>query len=212
MNFRLPQLYPITDRQISGLSHALQVQLLAEGGATLVQLRDKLSGAREFYLEARDALDVAHKLGVKLIINDRADIAHALQADGVHLGQEDMPVSAARELLGPHSIVGVSTHNLHQLDDALNQPVDYIAFGPIFSTLSKGTPDPVVGIEGLRNARKKVSANKPLVAIGGITLENAREVWRAGADSVAMIRALLDDPDQIISRVQTLIGPKASGI
>lgn len=204
MAFRLPPIYPITDRQISGLSHATQVERMAEGGATLVQLREKVLCARDFFVEAREALHVARAHGVKLIINDRADIAHAIGADGVHLGQEDMPASAVRELLGPRAIIGVSTHNLEQLKQARHEPVDYIAIGPIFATATKENPDPVVGLEGLRTARREIP-DKPLVAIGGITLTNASEVLRAGADSVALIRAVLDDPNQIPDRINALL-------
>ena len=204
MTFRLPALYPITDTGISGLPHGTQVQLMAEGGATLVQLRDKDSAPREFYREASNALAIARRCDVKLIINDRVDIAHAIKADGVHLGQDDTPVSAARSLLGPDSIIGISTHNLHQVALALNEPADYIAFGPIFSTLSKGNPDPVIGLDALRTLRKQIGA-KPLVAIGGITMANAFDVLEAGAESVAIIRAILDDPNQITERVRTLI-------
>jgi thiamine-phosphate pyrophosphorylase len=204
MAFRLPPIYPITDRQISGLSHAAQVERMAEGGATVVQLREKVLCARDFFVEARGALEVARQHGVKLIINDRADIAHAVRADGVHLGQEDMPAWAARELLGPRAIIGVSTHNLEQLKQARNEPLDYIAVGPIFSTTSKNNPDPVVGLEGLQMARQEFP-DKPLVAIGGITLASAADVLRAGADSVALIRALLDDPNKITDRFRALL-------
>jgi thiamine-phosphate pyrophosphorylase len=204
MAFRLPSIYPITDRQISGLSHAAQVERMAEGGATIVQLREKVLSARDFFVEAREALEVARKLGVRVIINDRVDLAHVLNADGVHLGQEDMPASAARELLGPEAIIGVSTHNLDQLKQASDEPVDYVAVGPIFSTSTKENPDPVVGLEGVRMARQEIP-DKPLVAIGGITLENAAEVLQAGADSVALIRAVLDDPNQIASRIRALL-------
>jgi thiamine-phosphate pyrophosphorylase len=209
MSFRLPRLYPITDTQISGLSHAAQVQLMAEGGATLVQLRDKYAAPREFYREAMDALAVARQLGLKVIINDRVDIAHSLKADGVHLGQDDMPAAAARELLGPDSIIGLSTHNPGQVGLALNEPVDYIAFGPVFSTLSKGNPDPIVGLEGLRTVRKEIGS-KPLVAIGGITMANGPDVLLVGADSLAVIKAILEDPTEIASRVRAFLASQPS--
>src|SRR5215470_7331024 len=114
MPFRLPKVYPITDTTISRLSHAEQVRRLAAGGATIVQLREKTMPAKDFYVEARTALAVAHEAGVKVIINDRVDIALAVGADGIHLGQDDMPVDVARRLLGPKSIIGFSTHNVHQ--------------------------------------------------------------------------------------------------
>jgi len=142
---RLPKLYPITDARLTGLSHAEQVARLGAGGATLVQLREKHLSPVEFYREALEALRVARSLGVRLIINDRADIALALHADGVHLGQDDLPPEAARKLLGPTAIIGFSTHNLEQAIAAASLPIDYIAIGPIYSTSSKEKPDPVVG-------------------------------------------------------------------
>lgn len=194
MSFELPKLYPITDRLLSGLSHAEQVARLCEGGASVVQLREKHLSPREFYQEAEEALRVARACGVKLIINDRADIALALGADGVHLGQEDIPPEAARALLGESAVVGFSTHGVEQAIAAARLPVDYIAVGPIFATASKENPDPVVGLEGLRRVREAVGRFQ-LVAIGGITRENAPSVLAAGADSVAVISALLSPED-----------------
>src|SRR5919198_2181410 len=137
MAFELPKLYPITDRRLSGLSHAEQVARLCEGGARLVQLREKHLSPREFYSEAEAALKVARERGAKLIINDRADIALALGADGVHLGQDDMPPEAARALLGRGAIIGYSTHGAEQAAAAARRPVDYVAIGPAFATSSK---------------------------------------------------------------------------
>jgi thiamine-phosphate pyrophosphorylase len=198
MPFELPKLYPITDRRLSGLSHAEQVARLIGGGATFIQLREKHLSPREFYGEAVEALRVARARGAKLIINDRADIALALGADGVHLGQDDMPPEAARELLGGGVVIGFSTHGVGQAVGAARLPVDYIAVGPIFATASKEKPDPVVGLEGLRRVREAVGS-LPLVAIGGVTRENAPAVLAAGADSVAVIGALLGrrDPSEI---------------
>lgn len=189
----LPRIYAITDCRISGLSHAEQVRRLAAGGIRWVQLREKKASPREFYQQALEAVAVARALGVTLIINDRADIALAVGADGVHLGQDDLPPEKARALLGPEKIVGFSTHSLEQAMAAQALPVDYIAFGPIFPTRTKENPDPVVGVEQLRRLRRAVQ--KPLVAIGGITLERAREVLAAGADSLAVISDLLSHPD-----------------
>ncbi|MBA3443164.1 MAG: thiamine phosphate synthase [Pyrinomonadaceae bacterium] len=203
-HFPLPKLYPITDARITGLSHAEQVARLSEGGATLVQLREKHLSPREFYREAEAALRVAHERGVRLIINDRVDIALALGADGVHLGQDDLPPEAARELLGPDVIIGFSTHNIDQAIGAARLPVDYIAIGPIFATLSKENPDPVVGIDGLRRVREQAS-HMPIVAIGGITERNARSVIEAGADAVAVISALLREPSSITGRTHEFI-------
>lgn len=202
-SFRLPRVYPITDTQISGLSHAEQVALLADGGATVVQLRDKHASAQDFYEQAKAALTVARARDVQLIINDRADIALALGADGVHLGQDDLPPAAARRLLGEDFVIGFSTHNLKQAIEASTWPVDYLAIGPIFPTSTKENPDPVVGLDGLRLVREAIGA-RPLVGIGGITRPNARAVISAGADSVALIRGLLTSPEGLSEGLRTL--------
>jgi thiamine-phosphate pyrophosphorylase len=193
MVLNLPRLYPITDTLISGLSHAEQVGRLAEGGATLIQLRDKHAAPRDFYAAAREAVQVARRLGVRIIINDRVDIAAAVGADGVHLGQDDLPPEKARALLGADRIVGFSTHTLEQALAASSAPVDYVAIGPAFRTVTKEKPDPVVGLMAISEIRQRVS--KPLVAIGGITLELARSVIEAGADSVAVISDLYSAGD-----------------
>jgi thiamine-phosphate pyrophosphorylase len=185
----LPKLYPITDRSLSGLSHAEQVVRLCDGGATFIQLREKRLSPREFHREAEAALRAARACGARLIINDRADIALAIGADGVHLGQDDLPPEAARRLLGPEAIIGFSTHNVAQAVAAARMPVDYVAIGPVSSTSSKENPDPVVGLKGVRRVRE-ATGDMPLVAIGGITHDNARTVLKAGADSVAVIGAL----------------------
>ncbi|MGB8507983.1 MAG: thiamine phosphate synthase [Pyrinomonadaceae bacterium] len=201
MMFALPKLYPVTDRRLSGLSHAEQVARLADGGATLVQLREKHLSPREFYAEAAQALRVARERGVRLIINDRADIALALGADGVHLGQDDMPPEAARSLLGEAALIGYSTHNVEQARAAARLPVSYVAIGPIFATASKEKPDPTVGLDELRRVREMLGSAMPLVAIGGINRENALAVLEAGADAVAVIGALLSQEPGAISRL-----------
>lgn len=188
-SFRLPRVYPITDTQISGLSHAEQVALFAKRGATVVQFREKHAAALKFYEEARAALAVAAERGVQLIINDRVDIAMALGATGVHLGQDDLPPEAARRLLGEDAVIGYSTHSVAQALNAAHLPIDYLAIGPIFATSTKENPDPVVGLDGLREV-KAVIGNIPLVAIGGIERARTEEVLAAGADSVAMISGL----------------------
>jgi thiamine-phosphate pyrophosphorylase len=206
MVFELPKLYPVTDRRLSGLSHAEQVARLCEGGARLVQLREKHLPPREFYREALEAVRVARSFGAKLIVNDRADVALAAGADGVHLGQDDMPPGAARALLGGAALVGFSTHNVAQASEAAALPVSYVAVGPVFGTSSKENPDPVVGLEGVRRAREAVGRAR-LVAIGGITAETAPSVIEAGADSVAVIGALLAaaDPGEITRRTRELL-------
>ena len=198
-----PRVYPITDVELAGVLHEDQVSLLADGGATFVQLREKHLSPAGFYHEAKAALAVARERGVTLIINDRVDIALALQADGVHLGQDDLPPEPARKLLGDDAIIGYSTHNVAQAVAAAALPVDYIAIGPIFETGTKANPDPVIGLDGLRAVRKAVG-NIPLVAIGGITAENAKDVIAAGADAVAVISALLaGGPSAITDRYRS---------
>jgi thiamine-phosphate pyrophosphorylase len=199
------RLYPLTDTQISGLSHAEQVAQLNQGGARLIQLREKHLAPREFYREAEAAVGLAHSMGVRIIINDRADIAFALQADGVHLGQDDLPPEAARRLLGPGAVIGFSTHTSEQAERASDLPIDYIAIGPIFATQTKANAGLVVGLDGLRRVRD-VIGEIPLVAIGGITAENAFGVIAAGADAVAMIGGLLAQPSSIQQRTRELLG------
>lgn len=180
------RLYPLTDRCLSGLSHGEQVSHLGKQGVRLIQLREKLLSPLEFYREAARAMRVAREQGVLIIVNDRIDIAIALKADGVHLGQDDLPPEAARRLLGRNAIIGFSTHNLEQAQLATNMPVDYIALGPIFATSTKQAAEAPVGLAGLQRVRQVVGKT-PLVAIGGITSENSQQVFDAGADAVAVI-------------------------
>jgi thiamine-phosphate diphosphorylase len=204
MSFELPKLYPITDARLSGLTHAEQIKRLGAGGASLVQLREKHLPAREFYRAAAAALEVARARGLRLIINDRVDIAQALGADGVHLGQDDLPPLAARELLGERAIIGFSTHSVEEAREAARLPVDYIAIGPIFNTSSKENAEAAVGLDGLRRVRQAVG-HIPLVAIGGITPETARLVIAAGADSLAAISLLWREPEKTGRRVRELL-------
>jgi thiamine-phosphate pyrophosphorylase len=199
-----PRVYPITDTGLSGLSHAEQVKRLSAGGATLAQLRDKSLSPSDFYHQSREALEIAREYRLRIIINDRVDVAAALGADGVHLGQDDLPPEAARKLLGTSAIIGFSTHNVEQARKAVGLPIDYLAIGPIFKTGTKLDTEPIVGLEGIREVRPIVG-ELPIVAIGGITLENARAVLEAGADSVAVISALLSHPNTISERTRRLI-------
>lgn len=200
----LPRVYPLTDVRLTGFSHAEQIRLLSLGGATLIQLREKELPPVEFYEHGRAAVAVAKEHGVQLIINDRADLALAVGAHGVHLGQDDMPPDAARRLLGDDAVIGFSTHNVEQAQRAVTLPIDYIAIGPIFETASKTDTSPTLGLDGLRAVRQAVG-HVPLVAIGGISHANARSVIEAGADSVAVISALLSAPDRITAATQALI-------
>lgn len=204
MSFHLPKIYPITDTTLSSLSHAEQVKRLIAGGATFIQLREKSNSVRAFCADAAEAISIARSAGASVIINDRVDVALALGADGVHLGQADMPVAAARRLLGDGAIIGFSTHNIEQVKAALDLPINYLAFGPIFPTQSKRNPDPVAGLDAL-GIIKSLNSRLPVVAIGGIDKSNVAEVWSAGADSAAIISAIVAEPAQIARNVRDFL-------
>jgi thiamine-phosphate pyrophosphorylase len=190
----LPPLYPILDAATLdqlGLDLTAAAAAILEGGAKILQLRHKGHFSRELFTKATAIGALCREAGAIWIVDDRADMAKLLEA-GVHLGQDDLPAQYARELLGEGPIIGFSTHNREQLEAALSEPVDYLALGPIFETGSKAKPDPVVGVDRLREWRTLTS--KPLVAIGGITRRNAIDVLRAGADSVAVIGDLYPRP------------------
>jgi thiamine-phosphate pyrophosphorylase len=195
----LPRLYAIADASFG--DPVRLTDNLFKGGARLVQVRNKKGSTRELLNQVDCILSLAPD-GAKLIVNDRTDVALVARAGGVHLGQADLPPAKARQILGPGPMIGISTHNKGQALEAEKLPVDYIAVGPIFSTTSKENPDPVIGLESLAEICKAI--RKPVVAIGGIKLENVVGVLQAGASSVAVIRDVLDAPD-IASRVQRWI-------
>lgn len=165
----------------------------AQAGARIFQYRNKSASMKEAYEEALPLRKRAADLGVVFIVNDRCDLALAVDADGVHLGQGDLPLDLARQVMGPDKLIGLSTHNAEQVKDADRLQSDYIGFGPIFTPSSKWDHDPVVGIEGLRAIRSLTAL--PIFAIGGITVDNIGEVMRAGANGVAVISAILKAPD-----------------
>ena len=204
MRIELPVIYPLTNREISGLSHAEQVRQLTKAGATLIQLREKDLSAGEFLAEAFPAVRMARENGAKVILNDRIDIAMMTQADGVHLGQGDLPPASARRILGEDAVIGISTHDLEQVKQASEQPIDYIAFGPIFDTATKSDREPVTGLKALAEIRKLIP-DIPIVAIGGINAENIKDVLDTGANCVAVINAVLDPKDGIASNYQRLL-------
>jgi thiamine-phosphate pyrophosphorylase len=194
MGFSIPRLYAIIDpARAGGHLPAVVGRELLSAGVRLIQFRDKHASSRQIYESCVELKELLRGSACRLIVNDRADVARAMEADGVHLGQDDLPVEMARRLLAPDKWIGRSTHSLGQVVEADRSAADYIAFGPIFPTSSKENPNPVVGLEGMRGARRVT--RKPLVAIGGITLQNAREVLAAGADSVAVIGDLVNGPD-----------------
>jgi thiamine-phosphate pyrophosphorylase len=188
-----PALYGILDPDLTSVALTSLAGTLADAGVRLMQLRDKRGSPARIYSQAKELQTLLAPRGVRFIVNDRPDIAAMSDSGGVHVGQEDLPAEEARRICGASRWVGVSTHNLEQLREADLTSVDYIAVGPIFPTGTKENPDPVVGIDFLRAARQVT--RKPLVAIGGITVESAADVFRAGADSVAIIRDLLAAPD-----------------
>ncbi len=187
--FDLPLIYPITDPDLSPLSIADQVEEMASGSARFIQVRAKSAASGKFLSDAIEAITVARRFGAKLIVNDRVDIAIAAGADGVHLGQNDLPPKYARDLFGKDAIIGFSTHSVAQAISAMLEPINYIAIGPVFPTATKADHDPVTGLDVVKSVRQAIG-NFPLVAIGGITLNNARSVIDAGADSVAVISAI----------------------
>jgi thiamine-phosphate pyrophosphorylase len=188
----LPRLYAIADAQFGN-----PVEIagrLFEGGARLVQVRNKTAGAGVLMRQVEEVLQIAPADGL-VLVNDRVDVARLSKAHGVHLGQDDLRIEDARAILGELSLVGFSTHNAEQAVAADRLPVDYIAVGPIFHTNSKKNPDPVLGIDRLAQICRAV--RKPVVAIGGITLEQSSEVYDAGAASIAVIGDLLRYQDVV---------------
>ena len=209
MPFAFPsRLYPIIDTLGDpARSHVELADAILHAGAPLVQLRVKDQPTGTFVEIARAVKAVADRRSAQLIINDRADVAQLVDAAGVHLGQDDLPPAAARRILGPEKIIGVSTHNVAHAQAAAREGItDYLGFGPIFPTTSKDRPDPVQGLDGLRTARGTVTL--PIVAIGGITAATMREVLSAGADAVAMIGDIVRAAD-VGARVRGLLN--ASG-
>jgi len=189
----LPRLYVILDAALLTVPETECAEKLAAAGVRLLQYRNKRASARELFASSKRLSALLIPRDVTFMVNDRADVALAAEASGVHVGQEDLAVEAARSVIGAGKLVGVSTHNLQQFKDAAAISADYIAVGPVFSTATKANPDPVVGIELIRQVRSLT--DKPIVAIGGITPERAAEVIQAGADSVAVISDILLAPD-----------------
>jgi thiamine-phosphate pyrophosphorylase len=189
----LPRLYPILDADaLSRVGVSLETAALAlyNAGLRWVQYRDKTASDEEVIARTHLLRSVFHSSDSTVILNDRVHLYAATRADGIHIGQQDLAPAEARRRLGPNAVLGVSTHNLEQLRQAVaTGAASYLAIGPVYSTASKRDPDPVVSLEGVRTARALTQL--PLVAIGGITEENAAAVIQAGADAVAVISALL---------------------
>jgi thiamine-phosphate pyrophosphorylase len=194
MRLVLPRLYVILDAALLTTPEKDCAAHLVDAGVRLIQYRNKAAPARQLFETSRELASFLNPLGVKFMVNDRADVAALVSAAGVHVGQDDVGPEQARAVIGAEKWVGVSTHNAEQFRRAAETSADYIAVGPIYVTASKENPDPVVGLELIRQTR--AMTDKLIVAIGGITLEHAAEVIEAGADSVAVISDILraDNP------------------
>jgi thiamine-phosphate pyrophosphorylase len=191
-----PPVYAILDQDLVQMPPEACAVSLAAAGIELIQYRAKRQTTREYYQSCVGLMKALVGRNVRFIVNDRPDIAAMSGASGVHVGQDDLPADDARRICGLGLWVGVSTHNLEQVRAANQTSVDYIAVGPIFATSTKENPDPVVGLQFIREARKLT--RKPIVAIGGITLDHTAEVYEAGADSIAVIRDLISAPNPAV--------------
>ncbi|MCY4489556.1 MAG: thiamine phosphate synthase [Deltaproteobacteria bacterium] len=197
------RLYAIVDTsQTGGRPLAEVVEAMLAGGASVLQLRVKDGAAGEFLRMALDARERTERAGCLFIVNDRVDIALAARADGVHLGQDDLPLEAARPLMGDR-LIGISTHSVEQAEEAERGGADYIGFGPMFPTRTKETGYASRGPAMLRSVRNRVRL--PIVAIGGITGENVAQTWESGADAAAMISYLTRGED-VAARVKEILG------
>jgi thiamine-phosphate pyrophosphorylase len=201
-----PPLYAILDTQVARRPLPELAENLLKAGVRLIQYRDKQASSRELFETSAQLAEKIRRAQGIFIVNDRADIALAAKADGVHLGQDDLPVEMARTLLPPGKIIGISTHSIPQVEKANRSSADYIAFGPIAPTTSKANPEPVVGLAGLEEARK--ATHKPLIAIGGITIKQVQAVKESGADGIAVIHGLLAaaDPGESARRFLAALG------
>lgn len=190
------ELYLVTDRSLSFGRPLLDIVCAAiQGGVTMVQLREKECDTREFIELGRAVHDLTSTAGIPLIINDRADIAQAIGAEGLHIGQHDMNYADARRLLGPEAIIGLSVENDEQARECLSfSGLDYIGVSPVFATPTKTDTAPALGLDGIRRLRNIVGEDLPMVAIGGINLSNIQDIIHAGADGVAVVSAICSAP------------------
>ncbi len=206
----LPRFYPIFDASCFSGTEALldSAEQLIQAGVQILQYRNKSGDAARMLIEARELrqrlLYLESGTHCTLIMNDRADLCLAAEFDGLHVGQDDLSPESVRKIVGPDRWLGVSTHNPEQVGEADGSSAEYIAIGPVFGTASKANPDPVVGLECVREARKLT--RKPLVAIGGITRANCRSVIEAGADSVAVISDLIREPGKSAEEFLRILG------
>jgi thiamine-phosphate pyrophosphorylase len=206
------RLYLVTDRALCG-RRSLEdvVQAAVRGGVTAVQLREKECTARESVALARTLKSLLAPRGVPLLINDRVDVALAAGADGVHVGQSDMPAADARRLMGPQAIIGLSVENIEQVVEAETLDVDYLAVSPVFATPTKTDTAPAWGLEGLRKVR--AASRHLLVAIGGINAANGAQVLEAGTDSLAVVSAICaaSDPEAAAAELRRIVNASTAG-
>jgi len=199
---KLPAFYPILDTEVS-LRHRIEpviaAQQILDAGAHIIQFRHKGFLSREAFGWLERIAELAQAADALLVVNDRPDLAKLFEA-ALHLGQDDLSPTVARRVVGPDAVVGYSTHNEEQLRAARDEPADYLALGPIFGTVTKENPDPTVGLPELRRLRPL--SHRPLVAIGGITRANARQVLDAGADSIAVVGDLFPPDGNILARTK----------
>lgn len=199
-------LYLVTDRgMLTGHSVTEMVEAAIRGGVTMVQLREKEADSRTFYELAVELRNILHPLNVPLIINDRLDVALAADADGVHLGQSDLPVLAARKLMGPNKIIGLSVESMEEVYEAEHLPVNYLGISPIYSTETKTDTKLEWGLDGIRNIRK--TSSHPLVAIGGINASNTADIIQAGSDGIAVVSAICAsyNPEKSAAELKNII-------
>lgn len=202
---RLPRFYPILDTGVLerlGLTPERAAAAILEGGARILQFRHKGFFSREVFEQAGAVAQLCRAAGALFVVNDRVDVAAMLDA-AAHVGQEDLPPREARSILGPERVLGLSTHTGAQIEASNAEPVDYVAIGPVFATSTKDRPDPVVGLDQLAAWRSLTV--RPVVAIGGITRENAAAVLAAGADSVAVISDALCEEKSLRGRIEEWI-------
>lgn len=194
-------LYVVTDAGLSrGRSHLAVIEAAIAGGATVVQYREKAASTRQMIAEALALRELTRRAGVPLIVNDRLDVALAIDADGVHVGQDDMPAAVARRLIGPDKLLGVSAANLAEAMQAVQDGADYLGVGPVFATPTKPDAAPPIGMEGLREICRHVPL--PVVAIGGINAANAAAAIAAGAQGIAVVSAVVAAEDVVAAARQ----------
>ena len=202
---QLGKVYPITSLDNRhDWSHVALVEKFLQGGGRFLQIRDTSLSDSVLYDQLLQVRTLCDSLGARFLVNNRVDLALAVQANGVHLGQDDLPIAAARKLLGNEALIGLSTHNRDQFLKAQREDIDYVALGPLFPTSTKATENPPLGVDTLREL--VAESRYPVVAIGGISLETTQELWRAGAHSVAVISDITQsaDPARRLSQYLTL--------